>query len=665
MREGYRLVCRLFTGVVLSGLICGSVVGDGRPETAGPQRVLHFPGDRSVGRVKLWPLPLDGELPVDRGRADISDAISDAEFAGLAQGDVAVPADRGVVLSLSYTYARDLSCLSTLGPDDLFMLRISSGERFPAPESHVYEQVKHLRGLRILSVIGMGVTGKGLHLLAGLRSLRGLELRAGARPVPTDLADLPELPCVEWCKCHIGVTDTALKNLARLRNLRVLRLEVDHLRGPGLADLAKLPHLEQLCLVGQRGPNDEQVRCLEGLTQLKRLTLWAGPGLTNRSLEVIGKLVGLEELTFIRISGLDDNGAEYLRGLQKLKSIEFRGSFGDKAIRVLSGLPQLEAIVHVSPSPEGMALLGRCRKLKTLDITFPPVHSDSRAASGFEHLAALTSLEDLSVNGNQIYDSDIKYLEGLPNLKRLSIVGPNLTNAGLASLARLQGLESLSLYAVPATKSGMNQLNSLTNLKALWAKGHPTMPWGDDAVLALDGLRNLETLSLLHCRFSLQDADLVFLPALTRLKRLDLAVWSAASALDAGTPAATGSPRKDSAAFGGPASAEALKYFGGLTGLEHLRTPILRLTGDDDLQPLVGLRNLKSLSLRGRVPEAVLYGLHRLPLSIGVLTIETTEPIGAKAIYDLRRSVPYVTFLKVRPIQPDGRPISRPAQRRR
>ena len=102
------------------------------------RRVLHFPMDRSVGRVRLWSMPLDGDLPVHPRRADLTDALSVAEFVGLAQGDVLVPPDRGVALSLSYTRHGSLSCLRTFRPDALFMLTIGSGERFPEGEPHAY-----------------------------------------------------------------------------------------------------------------------------------------------------------------------------------------------------------------------------------------------------------------------------------------------------------------------------------------------------------------------------------------------------------------------------------------------------------------------------------------------------------------------------------------------
>jgi hypothetical protein len=642
-----------------------ATAGGSQPVDTPGRRVLHFPMDRSVGRVRLWSMPPDGNVPVHLRRADLSDALSEAEFVGLAQGEVVVPADRGVALDLSYTRHGDLSCLRTFRPDDLFMLSIGCGERFPQGEPHVYEQVRRLSGLQILSVGGAGLTGQGLGALDGVDLLRGLSLSAGPWLRETELSDMPELPSVEWLDCCLGITDGGLKNLGRLRNLRVLRLWGDRIRGRGLADLARLAHLEHLCLWGEAGPTDAHVQSLETLTQLKRLTLWGGPGLTSRSLAVIGKLTGLEELTFIHVRGLTDEGMRHLEPLEHLRYVEFDGVLGDETIRVLSRLPRLEAIVHVHPGPEGMAILGRCRRLKTLDVLFRPGDSGGPATAGLEHLAGLQALQDLTLSGLQIHDAAVAHLESLPSLRHLTLLSQNVTNAALASICKLHGLESLKLYMVHITKKGLNQLNDLKNLRSLVVKTHPRLERGDDATLGLSGLTSLKKLSLLNCQFGLRDEDLAFLPALTELESLNLAVAKPQSVWGASLPGMSKLEQRGLAVLNKPVSSEVLRHVGGLKQLSYLRLPMMTFSNEDDFSSLRRLTNLGTVDLSGRIPEPVLYHLDGLPPSVAVLRIRTTEPVSGETMYHLRQSLPNLLTLDIQRIEPGGRPQSRPVRRRR
>lgn len=597
---------------------------ESRLTTALKQRILHFPQNQSIGQVRLWSAPLDGPLPLHPRRADIEYAECAAEQLGQAQGDVVVPVGRAVVLQVDHAEKLDLSCLSTLAPDDLHMLMISSSRRVPRADERILGHIPHLAGLRILFLAHTGITARGLHALKDMRSLRGLVLHEESIG-DSGLAALPALPSLEWFECEVGATDRGLKHLAEFGNLQVLRLQIDKIRGPGLASLAALSSLEHLCLLGQSGPRDNHVRNLESVTQLKNLTLWGGPGLTNNALASIGKLTALETLTFIHVPGLTDDGVVHLRDLKHLKYVEFRGSWiGDGGIRTLATLPQLEAIVCVSPGPEGMALLGHCDGLRVLDLSLRPLKSGGPAESGLNHLTPLKSLEELGITGLQIKDDDLKHLESLASLRRLTILGQSLTNAGMVPLSNLRQLESLKLYMVHVTIRGLNQLNSLTNLRSLSVKTHPQTRPDHDATLDLSGLRNLEKLTLRNCNFVLQDHDLVFLSSLTNLEWLDLAVMGRQ-----------------------PVSSDALKYVRGLTKLDYLRLPWMDLTTGDDLRNLQDLHSLKQLHLSGRITDRALSKL-RGPPCLGILSIRTTEFIGAKTLRHLRESLPSGCRLDIR-----------------
>ena len=658
--------------VIITSTVCMTTASGATRADAGSditavrarQRVLHFPKDQCLGRVKLWPETLHGELPVHPRRADLVEGLSDAPFVALAQGDVVVPEDRCVDLSIWGAGDLDLSCLSRFGPGDIYACSLGSRRLMPHAARRVLEPVKHLTGLRVLSISGTGIMEPALAVLCEMPSLRGLALNVTPGRGPAGLAGLPELPSLEWFDCDVGAVDTEVRHLATLANLTVLRLRLDRIRGPGLADLARLPRLEQLCLWGETGPTNQHVRYLEGLTQIKRLTLWGGPGMTNDALKSIGTLTGLEALTLIHVAGLTDDGAKFLEPLRRLRYVEFDGDFGDEAIRVMSALGHLEALVGLTIGPEGTRLLGPMTNLRTLELVFKGARRGGPADAGLHHLAALHALEKLEITGAQIRDGDLTSLESLSNLKDLTVHADSVTNAGMASICKLKRLESLTLYMVHVTKSGLNQLSGLSNLKSLVVKTHPQMTGGDDAMLDLSGLKHLEKLSLLNCNFSLQDADLAFLPFLTQLKWLNLAVVKSERPWGAGflPGMKTLESRGLDVLRHEPLSSDALKYVRGLMELSYLRLPFMVCSAEEDFASLGDLRHLAQLRLEGRIPDTALRRLDHLPSSVALVNVQTTERISGKTLYYLRQNLPGLATLEIERMGRQGRPIHRPSQ---
>jgi len=482
------------------------------------------------------------------------------EYLNAAQGDVLVPEDRNVQLTVYLALSPresaklraqnhlvhrltvadrvrkdpgDLSGLSELDPNDLFRLSVNSAmHRRTGADPRIFEPISRLTGLQMLRLNDTGVTDKGLEHLRPLRSLRVLEI--GESSITSrGLAVLMDLPALIYLDLHTGVTDAGLKQVAQHPNLRWLRIRTGKIWGPGLAELANMPRLERLCLWGTSPISNRHLKYLEGLTQLKGLTLWGSAcnRLTHASLASIGKLRNLEELYFIRTSPkFTVAGVAQLKDLKNLKKVDFAqarfssdiSNGGDHVIRHLAALPNLESIKGISfLSAEGMKTLTRFRNLKCLHVGLKDRRQGYYGPTGLPHLAGIGSLEELHLLGGEaLTDADLASLEPLGNLRDLVILSQNVTGRGMASIGKLKQLENLNLCG-SVTRSGLNQLNGLPNLHTLqvvaWANAAKTYP-ADELMLDLSGLKKMKDIDITGLQ--LQDSDLAFLKHLPLLENL-------------------------------------------------------------------------------------------------------------------------------------------------
>ena len=641
-------------------------------------KVLRFPSDQCMGGLTVED-PCLGSEYMELGR-DLSLPLGldpkcvrlggGWDFAGRAQGDVAVSTDRniGLVVMLRPTKAdwsrlpklsrdflrdrvtvdpEDLSGLSGLTPDDLYMLRVSSLIRRRDADQRILEPLSRLTGLRILCLSQTGVTNTQIGHLRSLRSLRALALSQEWSLGNAGHAALEDLPSLEYLDCDTGVTDVGLKHLGRLQNLRWLRLRMGKIWGPGLAELANAPRLERLCLWGTKGLSDRHLSYLEGLTHLKSLTLWGTPvPLTDATLASIGKLRSLEELYFIRIATkFTDGGLVHLKNLPNLRKLEGLGSpaIGAEGLRYLAGLPHLESITDVELSAEVIAILPSFRNLKSLQfVGMMPPRGASVPRMDISGLADLTGLEELVLGGARWEPEALAALGPLQELRRLRVLG-DVTDENLATFGKLKKLEHLSVNGRNVTKRGLNQLNGLTNLRTLSVKvfADGAVPL-DETPLELGALAKLKTLSM--SGLSLRDGDLASLAGMRHLEWLTLQNGEFSDA-----------------------------------GLHHLKDmgalQILTLTNFDSstgagLARLADLESLRDLKLQGRITDRALEHLGDLP-SVWSLWIVTDELIRAETADRLRERLPAIEHIHVvEPPRLDKPPIRiresrKPTPRRR
>lgn len=661
--------------LVLLGLV-GSLHAEGiTPSTpkspSAATRTLSFPSSPCAGNLYLAPesgVSWDPECVRPNTKW---------EYFSAAQGEVHVPGNRNVslvlILSLSpaeaarlraenpWAYqqtiadrirknAADLSGLAKLEPNDLYCLEVAS-EMYQrtgiSPE--VFAPLRHLTGLEMLSLSSTGVTDEGLQHLRALRALKGLELSqfpVGSR----GLAVLKDLPALEYLSLNTGLTDAGLKEVAQVSSLRWLSIVGGRMWGPGLAELAKLPRLERLGFWGARGGGpiyDQHMKHLEGVKQLKSLTLWGTDDLTDASLASISKIENLEELYFIRaVPKFTPAGVAHLKNLKNLKRVDFSGAwagsagaqYGDEVARQLAALPQLESIRGLGGlSAEGMKTLTAFRNLKCLDIGLKDRRHGYYGPSGLSYLARLPSLEKLTIGSEgPLPDADLASLEALTCLKDLNISSPpGVSDQGLAAIGKLKQLERLQLNT--ATRSGLNHLNGLSNLQYLdvlppWGDARKTVS-ADELMLDLSGLTKMKEFRL--SGLPLHDDDLAFLGHLPLLETLMIQPSSSLTGAS-------------------------LHHLGQLPQLDCLWLLGLSNCTGDDLRHLSDLSKLRDLRIAGNITDMTLAALAGSPC-LNSLMVETDNAIRRETVIGLTKSHPGIEYIHIQGIpKVQTRPVTTP-----
>ncbi len=660
--------------LVIFGLVAGlqadesTLLTPNQPPAA--TRLLSFPSGQCTGNLYLEPESGPGWDPEHVG------LLGEWEYLSAAQGDVRVPENRNVklwvrlalspresaklraqnpqahqltVADRTRKYPDDLSGLSELDPNDLFWLSVSTEMYLrTGADPRIFEPLSHLTGLRILSLSSTGITDEGLEHFRSLRSLRGLELMQ-ASISNRGLAVLKDLPALEYLSLNTGLTDAGLEQVGQLSNLRWLSIADVNIWGPGLAELANLPRLERLCILQNRSPLfDRHIKYLEGLTQLKGLTLWgsACDTLTDASLASIGKLKNLEELHFIMTNPkFNSGGIAHLRRLKYLRKIDL-GFMQISDAQYLMALPQLEFVKPVELTVENMKALSGLRNLKSLGVFLPsPPNGSTDDPMAASYLGALSSLEELSFCGSAagrfVSDEEVACLEPLGRLKKLIVESKHLTDRNLASIGKLKQLERLTfsfsvLGGAGVSKSELNQLNGLPNLRFLqvnvWGNAAKTDP-ADELMLDLSGLKKMKDMNLTGLQ--LQDSDLAFLEHLPLLESLMI--------------------QPDSLLTGA-----FLRHLRELPELNRLWVSGLSGCTGEDLAHLNGLLKLRNLTLAGNITDTALASLTG-PLSLESLYLDTDEPIRKQTVANLAKSHPVIEYIHInRMPKVQTRPVSTP-----
>lgn len=595
-------------------------------------RILHFPPDRSMGALHIQNGPVAPSLGYPYRHSD-----DGWVYFGEAMGDVAVPAGRKIRLNTNTAAAKDLSPLSRLGPNDLYMLIVTSFTPSDAPAGkNVMTHLGGLTGLEILMLFDAHVPNEALRHVAGLKSLKELGLSGNNQFGDEGLAYLADSKSLEILDLEsTEVTDAGLLQLAKLASLRELRVDGPKIRGPGLAHLAKLPSLNRLVLRGSSPYNkratdntfsNEALTYLENIKSLKDLDLGWLP-VTDDGLSHLSGLTSLEVLSIFQ-SKITDAGLVHLKSMPSLKKLQLGGTrVTDAGLAHLKEIKSLKSLdlPGDNMTADGLASLAHLPRLKSISFSFggPKVPGKYSPAgdAGLRHLTQLQSLEKLHMDGRGVTDQGMSYIASLTSLKELSLTNLlSVSDEGLAKLTAIKSLNTLWLYSAPKiTVSGLKCLNALPGLIELNVNGIGH----DGPRLDISGLTQLRWLWLSPAK-PLGDEDLACLAKMTHLEWLQIEA--------------------------GNCSDKGLAYLAGLTSLEILYLGNAHLTGEG-LKSLANMKRLNTLYVAGNFTDDDLHRLEGLT-ALQRLTITPEKDFSPAALSDFKKKMPGLDVLQAEKAKP-------------
>jgi Leucine-rich repeat (LRR) protein len=603
------------------------------------ERVVHFPKDRSLGKLFVRDRDFVRQVDTSIYWAD----KAKWQYFAKARGNVKIPVGKRVWLQISSPVAwQDLSPLKFLRPDDLYRLDIyGSFTGGPRPDDRCMQHIAALTGLKVLELRYTDITGRGIKVIEGLESLERLTLperidNAGM----VQVAKLKSLKGLYWTENR--VTNRGLRHLTELTSLEELALGGDHIGNSGLVHVAKLPHLRYLMLWGKNFTDDGMV-CLQNFPSLKILHLGGLSNITDAGLEHLSHISRLEIISFYWNENITDRGMAHLKRLPALRKLKInRSKVTDEGLAHLKEVKSLEylGLPAGGITDQGLAHLAQLENLRYLNVGCSSSGSAITDA-GLEHLSGLKALKELKIGGKGITSRGMSQITKLSGLRSLMLYGcPQLTDKGLARLTSLKSLKKLYINSTKVTITGLAELNSLPNLTDLNVRQIKR----GSSVLAISGLTNLEKLTLgfeSRSGDSLTDADLACLAKLKRLRSLQI-------------------PHKGISNAG-------LKHLAGLTSLEHLSVGG-KLVTDDGLAHLANMQKLSSLILTGNFTDIGLRHLERLKALVK-LDFVAGANFSPGALNQFRKKMPHLVsfethFKEGSPRRPQGTRPTRPKSRR-
>ncbi len=581
------------------------------------EQIVHFPPDRSLGILKIQ----DANMPryIDTFFYWTTQEDTEWKYLTQAKGDVTIPAGKRLSLSVNKSGWKDLSPLSNIGPDDLYMLSIYGPfEGGPLPDDKCMPHITHLTGLKVLFLENTTISAEGLKFLKGLNSLERLSI---SKQLTDDgLAEIAQLSFLKalYIREH-RLTDDGLAHLEKLASLEELDISNGRMSNAGLAHLAKLPSLRYLMLSGKNFTDDGLIY-IKDIPSIKILHFGHLTHLTDKSLVHLSNVATLERLSLHWVEKITDSGIANLKKIPSLKQLDIvHSQVTDNGLAHLKEIKSLDYLdlPNLCNTDNGLAHLSGLSNLKHLSIggTASPITD-----AGLMHLKGLKLLEELIIGGQGITDEGMSHIAKLANLKYLLLAtGPpnqgRLTGAGLYSLTRLRSLEKLYLHQTDMTLTDLTQLGKLPNLTNL----DVTQIRRGGAALDISGLTKLKHLSINLTRPDVfGDGDLACLSKLKQLEGLHI-----------------GPPEFSDLGVG---------HLRNLTEMERLGIGGPDLT-DKGLVYLARMQKLNHLTIDdGQITDAGLAHLEGLK-AIGYLNISSRQRFSPAALQHLRQQLPNLTML--------------------
>ncbi|MHC4395685.1 MAG: leucine-rich repeat domain-containing protein [Planctomycetota bacterium] len=459
----------------------------------GGVRVVHFPKDRSIGVVYIRDKGMTGD---EKGWEKLGDA----------QDEVVVDKGKEVRLNVTDDTIKNLSYLSTIGPDELENLSIYSQKLNDTDLKYI----KNLTGLQRLILLGP-ITGEGLVNLQGMQCLKELYLLR-TQVDDNNLSHLQFIDTLEelrmWNNSRItGVGFSQLKNLKSLKRIGFYQTPISD---EGMKYISQMKTLEDLSLQSTK-VTEKGLEYLKGLPKLKILVL--PPGTTDKGLANLKEVKTLEKLDIVGTK-VSDEGLICLKDMKSLKSLRISSNkmTGEGLIYLRDiGLEDLLLSLKMI-NDDGLS------NVKDLPVTSLNLGGTIITDAGLAHIAGLKTLESLHLDSTNITDDGLAHLTGLTSLQYLGLKDTQISDIGLGYLGKMTSLKVLKFHGTKISDVGLKHLKNLSQLETLYLTRTQISDMG---LNELKGMANLRYLSLFGCE-EVSDAVLAYLRGLDSLDVLNL-----------------------------------------------------------------------------------------------------------------------------------------------
>ncbi len=174
--------------------------------------------------------------------------------------------------------------------------------------------------------------------------------------------------------------------------------------------------------------SDEGMKYLADLPELRIVFL----DYRQATAESMVYLSGARKLEYLQMADvlIGDEGAAHLRNLKNLRWLSIHNAgLTDRSIHTIASLPKLErlSLGHNELTNKALELLSGHTGIVRLNLGGPSCRINDE---GLPHLARMSQLQELDLEGSRISDAGLKHLEKLPRLRKLSVGDTNITWRG-------------------------------------------------------------------------------------------------------------------------------------------------------------------------------------------------------------------------------------------
>jgi internalin A len=283
------------------------------------------------------------------------------------------------------------------------------------------------------------------------------------------------------------VTSQGLAELGRLKKLTELDLSLNEPIHFDFSFLVRLKTLESLQLLRLAVIHDDDLAHLEGLTKLRRLTIFPAikgkPSINDAGL---AHLAGLTELRSLQLdcTQIKGPGLAYLSRMTRLEHLSIELTRVE-SLDTLPSLPSLKGLaMNQTPiTDQGLASIERFP-----DLTFLTLQGTAISDVGLAHLSRLKKLKSLDLGRTKVSDTGLSHFAGHPGLESITLWLTDVSDTGANSLASCPKLGRIILWDTKVTDAGLAKLAAMSSMTDLDLARTPVTNQGQ-ATAARPGLR--------------------------------------------------------------------------------------------------------------------------------------------------------------------------------